>query len=267
MSTATFALSVLSTMHVIVDARRVYIGCALSENSEEYFQNVANETFKNAIHEIETLLADAYCLKIYRCYVVWTKFWIILPPIIGWCGTVVAGTHTVWSISQLTGSASEVFAKQTAQWVISFYSIALATNFIATRLLACKLWMVNRENEPYRSSSSALRPVMLIILECGAIYSVSLLSMIIVYKSQTNGAYVMVDIIGQIIPITFYIIIIRATMAMMKLRHGSTIPLSAPVYASPPSSTQTTGSVSSKRAEVHITKFTEVGRAPYDHSK
>jgi hypothetical protein len=45
----------------------------------------------------------------------------------------VTGTHTVWSISQLSSTnAGAVFLEETGKWVISFYSTALVTNVLST---------------------------------------------------------------------------------------------------------------------------------------
>ena len=44
----------------------------------------------------------------------------------------VAGVHVIWSISRPVTNPSAIFAIQTGQWVVSFYSLTLATNLIAT---------------------------------------------------------------------------------------------------------------------------------------
>lgn len=77
MCTATCLLLILSTMvsevsqlasrwthvfprcqHIIVDSRRVWVGFIRAENAEIYFSDVSKETWKNAIYEFETLIAD-----------------------------------------------------------------------------------------------------------------------------------------------------------------------------------------------------------------
>jgi hypothetical protein len=44
----------------------------------------------------------------------------------------VTATYTVWSISQLPMTPDIVFLQETRKWAISFYTMALFTNLIAT---------------------------------------------------------------------------------------------------------------------------------------
>lgn len=45
---------------------------------------------------------------------------------------LVAGVHVIWSISRPVTNPNAIFAIETGQWVVSFYSLTLATNLIAT---------------------------------------------------------------------------------------------------------------------------------------
>lgn len=68
---------------------------------------------------------------------------------VGWCGVVgmcfcyrpgqifihdnqVCGVCSVWSISQTAADPDAIFAMRAGQWIVSFYSLTLATNLIAT---------------------------------------------------------------------------------------------------------------------------------------
>jgi len=138
---------------------------------------------------------------------------VIIIPIIGWLAVAATGTHTVWSISQLSSvNADRVFAYETGQWVISFYSTAIATNIIATSILAFKLWLIHRRSSGIRTTRSQAYPILILIMECGALYSVSLITMLATYLAASNSAYIVIDMIGQIIPITFCLIIVRTAM-------------------------------------------------------
>ncbi|KAF8637285.1 hypothetical protein AX17_002924 [Amanita inopinata Kibby_2008] len=217
-------LFTLSTLHIIADARHVYRGFIVANGTDTYFLNGRENTFKNSVYELETLVADA--VLIYRCYIVWQNLWVLIVPVLLWIGTAIAATHTVWSISQPIVQGDTIFLLEVGRWALSFYALALATNVIATGLLAYKIWHVNRAVARIRSSSTAtthsysdgnssLQSLLLLILECGALYSFTLIVMISVYTAKSNSAYLVIDLIGQIIPITFYVIIIRATVARM----------------------------------------------------
>ncbi|OAX34650.1 hypothetical protein K503DRAFT_774335 [Rhizopogon vinicolor AM-OR11-026] len=198
-------------MHVIVDANHVWQGFISSGDADQYFDDVSKDTFKNAIYELETLVGDG--ILIYRCYVVWNRIDVIIIPVIGWMAVAGTATHAVWSIDQLSSVGAEsVFLQETGQWVISFYSTAIVTNFIATSILASKLWLIHRRSSSIRTTRSRAYPILILIMECGALYSISLVTMLAVYLAASNGAYIVIDMIGQIIPITFCLIIVRTAM-------------------------------------------------------
>ena len=128
-------------------------------------------------------------------------------------GTQVAGIHTIWSISRPVTSPNAIFAIETGQWVISFYSLTLATNLIATcewtpfqggsvafdrfaALLAFRIWSTNRAVAHPRTHNT-LQPIMVTIIECGALYAVTLIILLATYETKSNGAYVVVDIVSS----------------------------------------------------------------------
>ncbi|SJL01242.1 uncharacterized protein ARMOST_04560 [Armillaria ostoyae] len=197
-------LALLSTLHLVADGIYVYQGFITSEGDDAYFLDSTKFTFKNTVYFLETLLADG--ILIYRCYIVWQNVLVIAFPILGWIGTVVAGAHTIWSIAGDPGIAfnkDAIFVQQTRKWVVSFYSVALATNISATFILATKLWVAHRRTVKYFG----------MIVECGALYSLALIAMLATYLLKSNAAYLVIDLIGQIIPITFSVILLRAALA------------------------------------------------------
>ncbi|KAK0452036.1 uncharacterized protein EV420DRAFT_1645997 [Desarmillaria tabescens] len=189
------------------------------KGTNTYFLDSTKFTFKNTVYFLETLLADG--ILIYRCYIVWQNILIIAFPVLGWIGTVVAGVHTIWSIARKTEIKSQdvIFVHQTGQWVVSFYSVALVTNISATFILATKLWIAHKRTVKYFSSMSthtsrsSFYPIILVIFECGALYSLALVAMLATYLCQSNAAYLVIDLIGQIIPITFSVVLLRAALA------------------------------------------------------
>ncbi|PBK65670.1 hypothetical protein ARMSODRAFT_961025 [Armillaria solidipes] len=213
-------LALLSTLHLVADGIYVYQGFITSEGDDAYFLDSTKFTFKNTVYFLETLLADG--ILIYRCYIVWQNVLVIAFPILGWIGTVVAGAHTIWSIAGDPGIAfnkDAIFVQQTRKWVVSFYSVALATNISATFILATKLWVAHRRTVKYfgsmstHTSKSSFYPIILVIVECGALYSLALIAMLATYLLKSNAAYLVIDLIGQIIPITFSVILLRAALA------------------------------------------------------
>jgi hypothetical protein len=98
------------------------------------------------------VLTDLVILcKIYRTYVVWQNYWIVVLPVLGWFGLFCAfflrlthdqvpcsSTGTAASIglnialATASTHAGDVFAVQTGRWITANYSITLATNLTST---------------------------------------------------------------------------------------------------------------------------------------
>jgi len=170
------------------------------------------------------LVGDA--ILIYRCYIVWQRIEVIIVPIIGWLTVAVTATHTVWSISQLSLNSDSASVHTMQQWVISFYLTAIVTNFIATSTLALKLWLIHRHSSRLRSTGFQVYPILFVIMECGALYSLLLVTMLATYFSGSNGSFIVLDMIGQFIPITFFLIIVRTAVLRFSENTGQGLFLS-----------------------------------------
>ncbi len=135
----------------------------------------------------------------------------------------MAGAHTIWSIAREPGIAlnkDAIFVQQTGKWVVSFYSVALTTNISATCetnisilcafanppflvILATKLWIAHRRTVKYfgsmstHTSRSSFYPIILVIVECGALYSLALIAMLATYLLKSNAAYLVIDLVGS----------------------------------------------------------------------
>ncbi|KAL1729308.1 hypothetical protein EV714DRAFT_251565, partial [Schizophyllum commune] len=200
---AAFALFALSTAHVVVDSRNTYVG--LIGNAGEakvYFSDITREKAKNTINLLETALADA--ILIYRCWVLYRNWWIIAFPCVCWIGTVISGSFSLWSTIRLASvSVEDVVAQQySIAWITAFYSTTLATTFISTGLLARKLWIVHSNSFNFSNSSSStggrtsVWPILLVVIECGALYAIANIAMITVFTVATVPAtYILVDFV------------------------------------------------------------------------
>ena len=66
----------------------------------------------------------------------------------------------------------------------------------ATALVAFRIWFINRRTAVFTGSS--LRPVIFLVIESGALYSITLLAMLILYVTQSPFQYVLVDAVGRL---------------------------------------------------------------------
>ena len=66
-------------------------------------------------------------------------------------------------------------------------------------LLVCRVWYIDRKATRLRANhpqSPQLRPILHILVDAGAIYSLTLLVALICFVSQSNGQYVVLDMVS-----------------------------------------------------------------------
>jgi hypothetical protein len=88
------------------------------------------------------------------------------------------GIGILWAFDKV--GRAEIFAEELSHWITSFFSMTFATNVICTALVAYRVWAINRKHVSFRGRK--LRPLMLLIVESGAIYSATLMVLLILYN-------------------------------------------------------------------------------------
>jgi hypothetical protein len=229
--------------------------------------------------------------QIYRCYMVWRSIWVIVFPVIMWmavCSEWISllpgaslkslriGTAIgcVYTLSQPAADSSDIFVQRTGQWITSFYATTLACNLLATgtpspillapltdfsALLAYKLWTIDRNVHGSRMGRGLTKPVLMVIIDAGALYSVTLLAALVCFVSKSNGQYVVLDMVTPIISIAFYMVILRIGIAQNTPAHSSNF--SSAHQRTPVPRTETSNRL--KPMHVHIQQLTEVDHASY----
>ncbi|OAX31160.1 hypothetical protein K503DRAFT_114069 [Rhizopogon vinicolor AM-OR11-026] len=263
-ATVAILLLLLSTAHMIVDIIRIEDGLVKYRDTFEggppaFFADVAQVTFvtKNAIYIMQTLLGDG--VVIYRCYVVWQSMLIIILPSILWCSSGVTGFTAVYSISQATSNAGNIFAPATGQWIKAFFASTLSTNLLSSGLLAYRIWMIECNISTSRTRSGSMMPVLRVIVDAALLYSVTLLPALVCFICSNNGQFVMIDMIIPIISIAFYMVLIRIAIRR---------PQSHPFRGGATSDTERgSRQHAMKPLQVHISQFTQNnvndGTSPY----
>lgn len=156
----------------------------------------------NAVYAASTLIGDA--VVIYRCYVVWQRWWIVVIPCLAWLGAVGAVSYVIDSFDKRKINGNDV---------IFLYIFTYIANLTATLALAYRIWTVDRATTQHslrsRSSTSSLRPVAAVIIESGAIYALTLTFALITALHALEVKYVINSFIPAIISITFNMIFMR----------------------------------------------------------
>ncbi|KAJ7350733.1 hypothetical protein DFH08DRAFT_923685 [Mycena albidolilacea] len=211
-------LFALSTIHLGVDINRLISGFIRFRDitpggPPAWFANPSDPSFvfKNAVYSFQTALGDG--VVIYRCYIVWNTIWVIIFPIILWFGVAVTATGSVYTCTRPSTDPTSIYAQQLGKWIKAFYSTTLACNLTATALLAYRLWTINRNVRRTRVGRGVTIPILLVVVDAGALYSMTLLSALICFALGSNGQYVVLDIVTPIISIAFYMVILRIGIA------------------------------------------------------
>ncbi|TFY70182.1 hypothetical protein EVG20_g2830 [Dentipellis fragilis] len=152
---------------------------------------------EEAASTVMSLIADG--ILIYRCMVLWPhRRWISLPLVALLLATVAASIVGIVYSSQYyllvhsgTGHASQFDAITSWQVTmeISANSLSLATNIIATVLIASQIWYLARQLEKMLGKVAGLRyrAAMSMIIESGLLLAVS--GVIVISTNNSESAY------------------------------------------------------------------------------
>jgi len=170
--------------------------------------------FKQALYATNNIVADG--LVIYRCYIVWgNKVKVIIVPLIMLLATTICAYAAVYNFSKIT-PGENVFATNIAEWGTALFSLSLATNILVTSLIAGRIYWISRKTKRLLGSkhSQKYQNAVAIIVESGAIYSVSLMTLLILYCLKTNAQYIVYDALAQIMGIVPTLIIVRVGLGV-----------------------------------------------------
>ncbi|KAI0325767.1 hypothetical protein GY45DRAFT_202969 [Cubamyces sp. BRFM 1775] len=218
MVSASSALLVLSTMEMVVNIIRLYLGFinegpSLSGGPEEFFGDVSRVSFviKNTLYNAQTLILDG--VVIYRTYKVWNNVLVVVIPTIGWLGLLASSAGLGYALATSSMGESEgIFATEPSHWLTGNWCVTLVTNVCATLALAYRIWQVTSRSAEYKTGG-CLSPILRVIIESGALYSFTITAALILFLVRSNGVYVILDMISPIICIVFNMIIVRIGLA------------------------------------------------------
>jgi len=205
---------ILATMHLGIDLKRAILAFIDFRNApggpNSILGDVSNFVyiFKSSVYVFQTTLGDGFV--IYRLFIVWAgDYRIIIFPVLMLLGGVAAGIGACFSFSIAAASGS-IFKITLGHWIVSYFSITIALNVLCTALIAWKIWSINHQS----ARAGDLNSVIVIIVESGAIYSATLLTLLILYELGNFGQYLVLDAVNPIIGITFTLIIIRVSLGL-----------------------------------------------------
>ncbi|KAF8627676.1 hypothetical protein AX15_004304 [Amanita polypyramis BW_CC] len=211
----TIVISVLMTIHLVVDLARAFIGFTAHTDvpnaPEVYYaqENVTLSFIKSSTVIATTLVADI--LLIYRTLVLWGHRWWVSVFLITLFGLdVAASVWFTWSLSKGQNNYNIVdtaaFARSTC-----FFTATLAVNLICTCLIAYRIWTVQNGVARYTSINHRIQNVLLIILESAAIYTVDLIGMIVSARLHSAVLFVFLTFMPPLIGLVFTFVVLRTS--------------------------------------------------------
>ncbi|KAF5381651.1 hypothetical protein D9615_005471 [Tricholomella constricta] len=214
---------VLATMQVGVNYARIIKAFVIFKDEPggpgAFFDHLAEFTqlFGSTIYIAQTIVGDS--VVVLRCYLVFgRKFSIVAFPIVLLFGSTLTGGGILYSFAKVIPEAN-VFVLQLSQWFLAFLSMTLATNIICTSLVAYRIWAINRKAISF--SEDSLRPIMLLVIESGAIYSATLITLLILYEAKSWFQYVLIDAVSPIVGLVFSMIIVRIGLGLTNVNGQS----------------------------------------------
>lgn len=207
---------VLATVHVGSDLKRVMIAYLEQSDAVKYFSevNTAIYSLKSTAYCMQTLVGDGFMW--YRLYLIWGgDKRICFPILICFIASIGVGIGALQAFARASPEAP-VFITELQDWIVSFFSLTLFTNFSCTILIAARILYVHRRMSAAlaNTSTKSVFPAAMIIIESGSIYSACLIILLSLYLSGSFAQYIMLDAVTQMIGIVFSLIIVRVGLGL-----------------------------------------------------
>ena len=119
----------------------------------------------------------------------------------------------------------DVFTGSIAKWVRPGYILTLITNVLVTSMIAGRIWWLSKDARSYLARRHTVKyyQAIAVIIESGAIYSSSLVLMLILYTIKTHAERILYDAISQIVGIAPTLIIVRVGLGIKQdFKSGTT---------------------------------------------
>ncbi|KAH7912489.1 hypothetical protein BJ138DRAFT_783527 [Hygrophoropsis aurantiaca] len=206
------ALFTFSTVHIATDLRRLLDAFIRSDDPSTQLVKIDDTTYivKSAAYTAQTWVGDG--LMIYRLYLVWNgDKRAVFPIYLCFLASVGVG---IGALRGFAGASSSSTIFQLHNWVVSFFAITLVVNFACTSLIAARLLYIHRTTQGVKVFGRSLIPAATIIIESGAIYSVCLITLLVLFLSGSYAQYIALDAVTQIIGVVFSFVIVRVVLGI-----------------------------------------------------
>ncbi|KAI0919681.1 hypothetical protein AcV5_001677 [Taiwanofungus camphoratus] len=164
-------------------------------------------TAGNSASFIATFLADG--ILIYRVHVVWMKRYILVIPVLMW---LASAALSILTTIQAARPNSSLWANNTLNFSVPYWSLSIALNLLLTILLISRLLYLRRMilSTPLgHSLGSAYTGVAMVVLESALPYFLVSFVFIVLYGLNNTAANLFIPLLLQVACITPELIILR----------------------------------------------------------
>ncbi|KAG1895482.1 uncharacterized protein F5891DRAFT_1252022 [Suillus fuscotomentosus] len=198
----------IATAHLIIDFVRALEAFVLNADTigaDAYYSNLASplELAKTALYVTQPTVADS--VLVWRCYVLNNRSLLVgIPGCIVLLANGAIGYYIVWCLSRTVAGTS---VHTTIPGLITTFYIL--TMLISIDMIALISWRIWRSRHSISGGSADLLPVLIVIVEGGAIYANSVLALLLAFLTGSNGQYPAMDIGPPVVGIVFCLIILQ----------------------------------------------------------
>ncbi|RPD65740.1 hypothetical protein L226DRAFT_609464 [Lentinus tigrinus ALCF2SS1-7] len=160
---------------------------------------------------VQMMIGDT--IMLYRCYVIYNYDWkIVAIPVFLWFAEIGCG----WMVIYITATLHSGITMNTPQlvpYVVSGLSLTLVMTILMTGLIVHRILKINASVDAPSitrlGENDRLIRVARVLVESGFLYTVSVFIFFCTFLTSNNAQYGVSDVIVQLIPISFTLILIR----------------------------------------------------------
>ncbi|RDX54731.1 hypothetical protein OH76DRAFT_1398121 [Lentinus brumalis] len=177
------------------------------------FSDISNwvNVMHTADYIVQTFIGDG--IMVYKCYVVYNRNWkIVVVPALLWLAETACGWVVVY-IEATLHIAATLNEARLVPFITSVLSLTLAMTTMTTGLLIYRILSINAgvaaQDVTRVGGSLKLTRVVRILIESGLLYTISVVVFFGTFLASNNAQYGVADVVVQVIPISFTLILIR----------------------------------------------------------
>jgi hypothetical protein len=198
----------IATAHLIIDlirALEAFVFSVSTSCAEGYFSDLASplELARTALYITQPTIADT--VLVWRCYVLNNRsLWVGIPGCIVLLTNGAIGYYVVWCLSRASvGSPVYTIAPG---FITTFYGLTMLISLICTTLISWRIYHCRRSMS---GDPAPLLPILIVVIEGGALYATSVLALLLAFLTGSNGQYPAMDIAPHIVGIVFCLIVLQ----------------------------------------------------------